>query len=256
MHKINRSIGLSLFIILAVSIGGCATTQEKRKTAQQLYDEGEKALAGRRTLFFFHTTDYERAEGAFEKIRNRYSYTTFAALAELRLADIHFMKEEYAEAATEYRDFIELHPEHEEVPYALKRVGFSYFNQIGSVDREQVSVENARIHFQELIDKFPKSEHAEGIQEKTDYCKNMLAGHEFSVGHFYFKNKKYEAAIGRLKRSLELYPGYGPKENALLYLGKSYIADDDVEKGNKALENLMAAFPDSEQAAEAAGLLN
>ncbi len=256
MLKNTRLLQVLLsFILLLTFLGGCAGVQKKRKSPEQLYSEGMKSLEGRRSLFFFHVTDYEKAQGAFEEIKNRYSYTTYAPLAELRLADIHFRREEYAEAIIAYSDFLRLHPDHQEVPYSLYRLALSYFNQIKGLDRDQTPVREALVHLQTLVDKFPPSAYPEDVPGKIEYCKDMLSRNEYYVGIYYFKKKNYEAAIARFKLSLEKFPGMGPKEDALLYLGKSYLASDRKEKGLEALERLLKAFPASEQAREAKSLL-
>ena len=41
-------------------------------------------------------------------------YSEKATLAELKIADIHFERESYEEAASYYQDFVELHPNHAE----------------------------------------------------------------------------------------------------------------------------------------------
>jgi outer membrane protein assembly factor BamD len=45
-----------------------------------------------------------------------------------------------------------------------------------------------------------------------------LAGHEFYVGEFYFKNKHYKAAIIRFKSVVSNYPDVGLTQKALEYI--------------------------------------
>ena len=172
MLKKQTVIYLVCLLALSLSIGGCAGMKEKRKSPKQLYEEGIKALEGHKALFFFHVTDFEGAESAFREIKSRYSFTTYAPLAELRLADIHFRKEEYNEAISAYEDFIKLHPDHDERSYARHRLGLSYFNQVTTADRDQTATEGALIQFQTLMD--PESEYTEEAAGKIETCKNTL----------------------------------------------------------------------------------
>jgi len=251
MLKKQTVIYLVCLITLSLSIGGCAGMKEKQKSPKQLYEEGMKALEGRKALFFFNVTDFEGAESAFREIKSRYSFTTYAPLAELRLADIHFRKEEYSEAIAGYEDFIKLHPDHDDRPYARHRLGLSYFKQITTADRDQTATEGALMQFQVLMDADPESEYTKEAAEKIEICKNTLSLHEYTVGYFYYKTKNYEAAVPRLKKALERFPGYGPKENAMLYLGLSHIRNGDIEQGKETMERLIKAFPGSAQAKEA-----
>jgi len=254
MHKkYDTLILLALLFLTAASLGGCSSVKEKRKSPEILYKEGIVKMEG--TGSFFNISDYEGAEEAFEEIKSRYSFTTYAPLAELRLADMHFKQEEYTEALTEYDGFMKLHPNHKEVPYAIYRMGLSYFNQVSGVDRDLTAPEGALANFEILIGRFPDSPYSKDAVEKIDICKNLLAGNDLYVGKFYYKKENYGAAIKRFRMALERYPGQGPKEEALLYLGKSYLEDGKVEKGREVLKNLVSAFPESEEAKEADQLL-
>ena len=256
MRKNQRLLYIMLCLILLITtLGGCAGVQKKRKSAEQLYSEGMKSLEGHKTLFFFHVTEYEKARSAFEEIKSRYSYTTFSPLAELRLSDIHFDQEEYSEAIAGYTDFLRLHPDHRDVPFAIRRLGLSHFNQIRGVDRDQTPAREALVHFKSLMDKFPESEFAKDVSEKIEFCKESISAQEFYVASFYYKSGNYPGAIERFKSALEMFPGFGPKEDALLYLGKSYLALENKKKSIETLERLMAAFPRSQQADEASELL-
>lgn len=254
MHKKHHIIILlTLLIMTSSTIIGCSTVAEKRKSPEVLYKEGVDKMEGNYSVFGI--SDFEGAVEAFEEIKSRYSFTTYAPLAELRLADIHFKREEYTEALSEYDSFIKLHPNHKEVPYAIYKMGLSYFNQIGGVDRDTTAPEGALANFETLLSRFPDSEFSKSATEKINSCKDLLSGNELYVGKFYFKKENYEAAIKRFQMALERYPGHGPKEEALLYLGKSYLAEGNEVKGRELLKNLVSAFPDSEEAKEASQLL-
>jgi outer membrane protein assembly factor BamD len=126
----KRLFLITLLLVATVYAAGCGTTKPQRKEPAQLYKEGVEKLEGKNSIF----TDYEGAEGAFEEIKRRYSFTSFAPLAELRLADINFEREEYQDAISNYDEFIKMHPGHKEVPNAIYKKGLSYFKQIGGKD--------------------------------------------------------------------------------------------------------------------------
>ena len=48
-----------------------------------------------------------------------------------------------------------------------------------------------------------------------------LAGSELYVGHFYFKMKRYNAAMSRYRYILKNFPDLGQYHEALEYLSKS-----------------------------------
>jgi len=254
LRKIKFTRALIVLYIVAAAATGCAVPEKRVDDPEQLYIRGVTRLVGNKNLLF-SLSDYEGAQEAFRKIKENYSFSVYAPLAELRLADIHFEREEYDEATAAYNEFVTLHPNHEDAPYAFYRLGMSYFKRMKGVDRDQPAAEKALSYFVTLETKYPASEYLMDASEKIVKCKEVLAGHEFYVGTFYFKNEQYKGAAERFKRSLERFPGFGPKEDALLYLGKSYLAMDNNVIGAATLQRLIKAFPESAQAIEAREIL-
>lgn len=238
---------------LLALMAGCSTLEKQKKTPEELYSEATAKIDGSNSLF--GASDYVGARVKLDEIKRKYSFTKYAPLAELRLADIYFKKEQYTEAIISYEDFIELHPNHSEVPYSFHQIGNAYFKQIDGVDRDITASDMALASFNILISRYPDSKYAVDAREKTVICRDNLAANEFYIGKFYYRKENYNAAAKRFRAALEKFPGYGPKEDALLFLGKSLLANNEMDKGKKTLGNLVKAFPDSRQAGEAMKLL-
>jgi outer membrane protein assembly factor BamD len=49
-------------------------------------------------------------------------------------------------------------------------------------------------------------------------CLKSLAGHDIEVGKFYYRAKKYKAALRRFKNVITKYPDVGVHKNALQYI--------------------------------------
>ena len=64
----------------------------------------------------------------FEYVRNNFPYSQYAALAQLAIADIAFERDDWAQAANQYQEFVKGHPSHPKADYAAFRVGLAYFN--------------------------------------------------------------------------------------------------------------------------------
>ena len=243
---------ITTLLIVAAYTVACETTKPQRKEPAQLYKEGVDKLEGKNSIF----TDYEGAENAFEEIKRRYSFTSFAPLAELKLADINFEREEYQEAIANYDEFIKMHPGHKETPYAIYKKGLSYFNQIGGKDRDLTPTEAALEVFAMLLARYPESSYVKEVSAKIETCKETLAENEFYIAEFYFKKRNYSAAANRFKSALEKFPGYGPKEAGMLYLAESYLGTGEKEKAGNILNRLIIAFPASKEAGEAKNIIS
>ena len=252
--KPKNNFYLLLVAIIILLLAGCSTLETRQQSPEELYSDALARMEGSKSLF--GATDYLGAKVKLEEITRKYSFTKYAPLAELRLADIYFKKDQYEEAILAYQDFISLHPNHQEVHYALYQIGLAYFKEIDTVDRDVTPAAKALTSFDTLLSRFPESKYGPEASAKSAFCKDILSGNEFYVGQYYYKRGHYKAAAKRFRATLEKFPGYGPKEDALLFLGKSFLANNEREKGINTLNNLIKAFPESDQAAESRKLLD
>lgn len=191
---------LVLMLCLALLVPGCSLFQEEygmEKNAEQLVAEGSSA---------FMAEDYKTAKKAYTDLKDWYPFSRYAILAELKIADSHFHLEEYAEAIMAYEEFERLHPRNEAIPYVIYQIGLSWFNQLGTIDRDHTPAQKALAQFDRLRDQFPDSEYAQQALEKYDKCMGHLSGHELYVANFYMRTKKYKAALKRYEYLIEHYP--------------------------------------------------
>jgi outer membrane protein assembly factor BamD len=149
-------------------------------------------------------------------------------LAELKIADAHFELEEYEEAIVAYEEFASLHPRNEAIPYVIYQIGLCYFNRVDTVDRDQTNAQKALETFTRLAKQYPKDPYAFKANEKAKECLKSIAGHEFYVGLFYFKNKHYKAALERFRSVITRYPDVGVHQQALQYIARCEAAIDEV----------------------------
>jgi outer membrane protein assembly factor BamD len=153
----------------------------------------------------------------FQDVKEKYSYSEYAILAELKIADCYLYWEKYEEAIASYRDFRKLHPTNEHIPYVIFQSGLCYFNQISSIDRDQTMTYKAIGEFEYLVANYPSCEYVQQSREKIVACRKKLAQHAFYVGKFYFKSKNYYAALKRFEEVLNNYPDLGLDEQAYRY---------------------------------------
>ena len=196
---------LYLAFMLSVGASGCAwwSKSEPEPTPQSLYNNAMKLLQNKK---------YERAAEAFRKIKEEFPLSDYTPLVELRIADAVFFDKKYAEAIILYDEFKKLHPLHSEIPYAIYQLGMGHFHQMYSFDRDQTETERAIEQFRYLIQNFPQSPRAEDARTKMQVCLRQLADHEFYIGNFYFRMKKYKAALGRFEGILKKFPESGLTE--------------------------------------------
>jgi len=203
---------ISVFLVAIFLMTGCSWFETvEDKPAQELASDGmESMTAGR----------YEEAITSFEKLKDWYPFSKFAILAELKIADAYYRLENYEEAVFAYENFENLHPRNEAIPYVIYQIGRCYYEQIDSVDRDQISALKALDTFRRLTRQFPQNEYANKMEDHINRCLKSLAGHELYVGLYYYKTKHYQAALKRFETVLSDYPDVGVHRAAILNIAR------------------------------------
>lgn len=235
---------LFAFLVFMAFIAGCSSTPEiDTSTPEGGYKLGEKYEKDER---------FEEAIAQFSTVKNKHPYSKLATEAELRIAEIHFKREEYVEAQNAYQVFKEMHPSHSKIDYVTYRLGLSFYNQLPStIDRDLAVAERAILYFDEVVQSFPSSSHVKDAREHKAKALKMLAEKEYYVGHFYFIRDKWESALGRFEGLLERYPNLGFDAKALYGAAVSAFKIKDVPKAKGHYQRLTTQFKGSEEAEKA-----
>jgi len=211
---------------LCLWAGGCASSPpiEEVPSAEAYYRRAEELLKGERVFIFFRDVDYDQAIELFQEVIDNYPYSEYATLAELRIADIHFDRENYEEALSYYQDFVELHPNHPRVPYAIYRNGLCGFEQMREPDQDQTATYDAAAQFQVLLDRYPDSADAENARRMLRRAQDQLVAHDVQVGDFYMDRGDYYAALRRYRNTLGEYPHHTDRVITMARLADSLKA--------------------------------
>ena len=220
----RKALGVGAVLTIAL-LCGCATApvqeEEELPSAESYYQRGVETLKGKTSFFFFDDVDYAKAIEYFQEVIDNYPYSDYAVLAELQIGDIHFERHEYEEASSYYHDFVELHPNHPKVSYALYRNGLCSYNQMRDVQRDQAPTREAVAQFKALLERYPDSEMAADAQMRLIECQNRLADQDIEIGDYYFAQHAWYAAARRYKLALTDYPEHGDRVRTLAQLGFS-----------------------------------
>jgi outer membrane protein assembly factor BamD len=202
--RISRGTFLVFFCIVFLS--GCSwfdfwsKKEPARITPEGLYQSGVE---------LYQKGKYERSIEKFQRLKEEYPLSKFAILAELGIADSFFSDDKYIEAEAAYTDFLNLHPTNVNLPYVIYQIGMCHYNQMMSIDRDQTETVRAAKEFEKLIALYPSSQYTFMAEKMLKECKKRLGEHEFYVGRFYFKSKKYKAALKRFETIAREYPNMG-----------------------------------------------
>lgn len=211
-------------------------------SAEALFDEGNRA---------FNEKKYVRALDNFTKIRTDYPFTPLMTQVELKIADSYYFNQQYPEAINAFKEFQSMHPNNENIPLVILRLGQAYFDQFTATDRDPKNTEIAKSYFENVLTNYPKSPQAVEAREKLAKALEYLAEHEFNVAHFYLQQEKYPAARDRFEEIVRKYRATPTAVKSLFYLGESYRLEKNPARAALAYEALLQHYPQSKYAAEA-----
>ena len=213
-HGIVKALVLGLLALFFLN--GCSLLEfflgeKEDKSPQAIMADGIKDLeAGR----------YQSAVEAFQNIKDRYPYSKYALIAELKMAEALYLQKEYDLAYEAYDEFEKLHPKNKDIPYVIYQKGMCHFKQMKSIDREQEHTRSAQQEFERLVRRFPRDDYANRARRNIRKCLIFLAEYELYVGHYYYERGYYQAALGRYLYIIENYPDMGQYHEAMEYISK------------------------------------
>jgi outer membrane protein assembly factor BamD len=233
-----------LFFLFAAALGGCSSSPTlDTSTPEGAYKLGEKFAKDER---------FEEAIAQFSTVKNKFPYSKLATEAELKIADIHFQREEFIEAQNSYQTFKEMHPAHPRADYVTFRLALSFFKQLPStIDRDLSVAERAILYFDEVTQSYSSSQYAKDAADYKTQALKMLAEKEYYIGHFYLIRDRWDSALGRFEGLLLKYPRLGFDARALYGAAYSAYRLKDLGKAKTYFERLTTEFKDSPEAEKA-----
>ncbi|MCB2180424.1 MAG: outer membrane protein assembly factor BamD [Desulfobulbaceae bacterium] len=222
MHKL-----LHTFILIAMAAGllflpGCSIFNDIKG---MFGDDSNSVQSTPESLAMdaldkFNHGQYSSALKLFNEIEERFPFSSFSLMADLKSADCHYYLKHYAEAISTYEEFITNHPTNEAIPYVLFQIGMCYYKQIDTIDRDPGSALDAESAFGKLLRLYPQTPYTEEARARIQAARDFLANHEMYVASFYLKTDKLKQCTGRLEYLLDNYPdtSVAPEAEKLLAL--------------------------------------
>ncbi len=225
-----------LFIACLVLVSCASKAPKKAENPVDLYVAGVNLM---------QTKKYDKAVEKFKAIREQYPFDPMALVAAVKLGDTYFLKKDYVLATGTYEDYFKAHPDEENIPYVLFRLGECYEKLSPSVDRDQANTVKGIERITYLRNRYPASSYAKEAETRLKKFIQKLADRELYVGEFYFRTAQYNASIIRLEEMLKRYPDSKNADKALFYLTSSHRELGNQDKSDEYLQRLRTEFPKS-----------
>src|SRR6476659_687222 len=177
----KRSVTALACIALAAALSGCGLFSDKGDpkkdwTAQEYYNAAKQE---------FDNHNWESAIKLYEQLEAKYPFGRFAQQAQIEVAYSYYKQGETASAITALEKFIKLHPNHQNLDYALYLKALVNFREdLGPLstivsqdlaDRDPKAARESFEAFKELVARFPESRYTEDARKRMDYTVNQLA---------------------------------------------------------------------------------
>ena len=225
-----KYISISLIFLFIIScsknVPEKKITVEKEMQLQMIeaYNEGLKELERGDVLF---------AAKKFNEAEILFPQSDYAPRAALMAAYSYYTQDYYGDAIAELERFIRVYPNHPRNDYAEYLLGLCFYEQIVDEKKDLQSITDAKITFQNLIKKYPKTDFAIDANYKLDLINDILAAKKIYIGRYYMEKKKWIPAINRFRLIVDEYDTTIYVEEALYRLVEIYYIiglEDEAKK--------------------------
>ncbi|MEW6349795.1 MAG: outer membrane protein assembly factor BamD [Thermodesulfobacteriota bacterium] len=205
-------------IAIALIVGGCPSLWN---TVRAPGEEPTPELLFKKGKNLFDDKKYQEAIQVLESLKS--AHPDFENMPEvyMKLADASFEKGAYDDAASRFKQFLELYPNHEDTVRAKYMVGMCYFNQIKRIDLDSTALVHAAEEFKTVVDRGGESEWKKKAEEKYRECRKRLGEKELYKAQNYLNQSQYRAARLAAQRVLDEYKDLGLDDQAKAIVAKT-----------------------------------
>ena len=205
-----------LLLPVAVLALGCASGRNKEDELLDQLANLDKETIFEQAEALYTDKEYQKARELFAFVYDSFPNDPLGHKAALRVADTYSVKKDVTnltEARLRYRDFANRYPNDPDRDYALLMVGHTYSARKLRPDRDLSDIQEALAAYQQLINLYPNSRYMPEAESRINGLNELLAEHEYVVGQFYFKNKRYVGALWRFENIRDNYPNFSKIDN-------------------------------------------
>jgi outer membrane protein assembly factor BamD len=236
-------------LLLALALAGCGMLADKEKerkdwTAADYYQAAKNE---------FDNRNWESAIKLYEQLEAKFPFGRFAQQAQIEVGYAYYKQGETAQAIAALEKFVKLHPNHQNVDYALYLKALANFKEdLGPfsrlvsqdlADRDPKAARESFEGFKELVTRFPESRYAADSRERMAYLVEALARHELHVARYYLARGAYLAAANRAQDAITRFPNSPAHREALDVMIEAYDRMGMPELRDDAKKVLAKNFP-------------
>ncbi|MRG90601.1 outer membrane protein assembly factor BamD [Polyangium spumosum] len=245
--RFARAFRLVVPLLLLAAAGCDLQVGDGRKATLTYTDDARGAYE--EAMRSYRSKAWEDARALFAEVRKLFPYSRYATLAELRIADLAFEQEQYADAVSAYREFIQNHRTDRDVEYARYRIAKSLFRDIDDTfllppqeERDQGTALEAYRELGAFLRDNPRSRYAEDVRKMHASAQGRLMRHELYVARFYLRKDIYPAVLARIDHALKLFPGSALEPEALVLKGETLMRMNKPDEARAVFQKVVDGY--------------
>ena len=219
-----RKFVVLLVLAMPFLMAGCHHSKVKNPIANVDSKQPDKVLFDR-AMVSMKKAKYEEARTLLETMINAYPDSEYVARAKLAIGDSWYDEgggAAWAQAETQYKDFITFFPNMPEAAEAQLKVAFIHYRQMEKPDRDYTQAMRAAEEYKSLIQQFPDSKLIPEAKQRLREVEEVLAERQWRIAHFYYLRNNLAAAQARLVSLSDSYPLFSGVDETLFLLGSIY----------------------------------
>ena len=200
--------------------------------SQDLIRPGDSLeVAFEKAMGQFESENYTEAARAFETVISIGRGTDIGRDAQFYLAESHFRNGRFLIAASEYRRYVQFHPNSERRANAEFQEALCYYHLSPRYRLDQTYTNNAIDRFRLYNARYPNSERREQANDYISELREKLAQRDFSAAEFYMRINRYNSAAIYYGLVIDQYPETKWAERSLVRQIEAYIifAENSIE---------------------------
>jgi outer membrane protein assembly factor BamD len=186
------------------------------KTALGYTEDAKRAYEA--ALAEFDAHNWIECQQMFREVKRKFSYSRYARLSELRIADADFAQDKFADAIRGYKQFVHDHrSDQEEVTYARARIAEAQYKEISEsiilpslAERDQGATLEAYKEMRGFLHDFPSAKQSKRVCDLLEDVTVKLVRHELYVARFYLRTDNFDATVSRVQYALRNYASEPP----------------------------------------------
>ncbi len=158
----------------------------------------------------------------FNQAEILFPQSIWAPKSNLMAAYAYYTQSYYIRSIGEIERYFKMYPKNKNQAYALYLIAMCNYELIEDEKKDLQPIIKAKSYFNDLINKYPKTEFAVDAKFKLDLINDILASKEMHLARYYIQKQKWVAAIKRLQFVVKNYDKTIYIEEALHRLVETY----------------------------------